>query len=229
MNFLIFSITDGKIEDPSNTEQRIETNHKVISSYDDLLNFLREIRGQKTAADYDAILNELTKGLVGWPGFQDVFTVSALYGDGIEDLRDYLLEKSKPSPGVWKYNQDLSTDKDPRELVINVLKSKFLDVLSFDVPYTIEPAIETWSVENGTLKLLLSVTSNKSRTTNLLLSNKASNLHKVAKLAERDLQNLFQCEVFVVITVNVTHAPKQPLFQQPVTTELGIDRHLHLH
>ena len=173
--------------------------------------------------------NAMSLWVLSHPGFQDVFTVSALYGDGIEDLREYLLEKSQPSRGVWKYNQDLSTDKDPRELVINVLKSKFLDVLSFDVPYTIEPVIETWSVENGILKLLLSVTSNKPRTTDLLLSHKASNLRKVAKLAERDLQNLFHCEVFVVITVNVTHAPKKPLFQQPVTTELGIDRHLHLH
>lgn len=29
----------------------------------------------------------LTAGLVGWPGFRDVFTVSALSGDGVEDLR----------------------------------------------------------------------------------------------------------------------------------------------
>ena len=31
--------------------------------------------------------SSLTAGLVGWPGFRDVFTVSALQGDGVEDLR----------------------------------------------------------------------------------------------------------------------------------------------
>ena len=113
--------------------------------------------------------------------------------------------------------------------MVNVLKSKFLDVLAFDVPYKIEPVIETWSVENGILKLLMSVTSKKPRTTDLLLSCKASNLQRVARLAERDLQNLFHCEVFLVITVNIAHGPKQHLFRQPMTTDFGIDRQLHLH
>jgi GTPase Era involved in 16S rRNA processing len=78
-------------------------------------------------------------------------------------------------------------------------------VLPHDVPYNIEPVIETWSNDGGFLKLLASVTSNVPRTTNLLLNDNASNLSKVAKLAEQDLQNLFHCEVFVLITVNVTH------------------------
>ena len=78
-------------------------------------------------------------------------------------------------------------------------------MLPRDVPYNIEPVIETWSNEDGFLKLLASVTSNVPRTTNLFLNDKASNLIKVAKLAEKDLQNLFHCEVFVLITVNVTH------------------------
>ena len=80
-----------------------------------------------------------------------------------------------------------------------------LDVLPRDVPYNIEPVIETWSIENGVLKLLASVTSNVPRTTNLFLNDNATNLKKVANLAEQDLQNLFHCEVFVLITVNVTH------------------------
>ena len=46
------------------------------------------------------------------------------------------------------------------------------------------------------------------RTTNILLDDSAANLKKVAKLAEQDLQNLFHCEVFVLITVNVTHKRK---------------------
>ena len=103
-----------------------------------------------------------------------------------------------------------------------------MDVLAHDVPYKIEPVIETWSVENGIFKLLASVTSTAPRTTNLLLDDKASHLQKVAKLAEQDLQNLFHCEVFILISVNVTHAPKTALFAQPLpqTKSCGLDRYL---
>ena len=97
------------------------------------------------------------------------------------------------------------------------------------MPYKIEPVIETWSVENGILKLLASVTSTAPRTTKLLLNDEASNLQKVARLAEQDLQNLFHCEVFVLISVNVKHAPKAALFVQPLqeTKSRGLDRYLN--
>ena len=112
--------------------------------------------------------------------------------------------------------------------MVNILKSKFLDVLAHDVPYKIEPIIETWSVENGILKLLASLTSKTPRTTNLLLDHKASNLQKVARLAEQDLQNLFHCEVFVLITVNVAHAPKTDPFASPLhDLNPGLDRYLN--
>ena len=84
-----------------------------------------------------------------------------------------------------------------------------LNVLPNDVPYKIQPVIETWSADNGILRLLISITSNVPRVTSLLLSNHAMNLKQVAKLAEHDLQNLFQCEVFVWMHVNVTHGVKE--------------------
>ena len=40
-----------------------------------------------------------------------MFTVSALHGDGVEDLNQYLVEKAYPSYGYWEYNQDLLTIK----------------------------------------------------------------------------------------------------------------------
>ena len=45
-----------------------------------------------------------------------MFTVSALHGDGVEDLNQYLVEKAYPSYGYWEYNQDLLT------LKVNVMK-----------------------------------------------------------------------------------------------------------
>lgn len=165
----------------------------------------------------DSEIKDLTSRLVGWPGFSQVFTVSALHGDGVEDLRDFLLRSAKPSlarddgHNGWAFPAGACTDRDPQLLVVDVLKSKFLDVLAHDVPYKIVPVIQTWSIDpkSHILKLLISVDSDSPRTTHLLLYHRAANLSKVAKLAERDLQNLFGCEVFVTITVNVVHPPRK--------------------
>ena len=98
------------LEHSNNQQEPTNPNCKVIESYDNLLAVLHEIKGQ-TETEYTKTLEELTKGLVGWPGFEEVFTISALHGDGIDDLREYLLQNAKPSHGLWKYDQDLLTDK----------------------------------------------------------------------------------------------------------------------
>ena len=70
------------------------------------------------------------------------------------------------------------------------MKSKLLDVLPNDLPYRMEPVIETWSTENGIIRLLISIESKVPRSTNLLLRNEPSKIQEIAKLTEQDLQNL---------------------------------------
>ena len=53
-------------------------------------------------------MHELTAGLVGWPGFKDVFTISALNGDGVSDLRQYLLASAKE--GEWRFAESVRFD-----------------------------------------------------------------------------------------------------------------------
>nr|AGM32835.1 putative GTP-binding protein Era [Coptotermes formosanus] len=54
----------------------------------------------------------------GWPNFSEVFMVSALLGDGMNDIKDYLLHISEPSP--WLYPVSEFTDQ-PSETVIIIL------------------------------------------------------------------------------------------------------------
>lgn len=171
-----------------------------IRSYSDFLGVL------KNNLLTDSLVTQLTNGLVGWPGFKEVFAVSALEGLGVEDLRKYLCQLAYKAP--WDFHPDLKTDVDPRQLVLRVVKSKLLEILPSDVPYAIEPVISSWLVKDGVLRLNVQINSNKPRTTRMLLYHKAANLSSIAKLAEYDLQNFFGREVFVMLSVNVTHKPK---------------------
>ena len=177
-----------------------------IASYDDLL---RVIKSDTSGYDMEKMVENLCLGLPGWPGFKDVFTISALNGNGVQDLKDYLFYNAKP--GQWVYHQDVQTNEDPRHLVLKICKSKFLDVLKYDIPYKLKPQIQSWQVENGVLRLLIQIDSHKPIVTHTLLYNKkGAVVAKIGRLIENDLQNLFHCEVFVLINVNVTHKLTTP-------------------
>ena len=76
-------------------------------------------------------------------------------GNGVDDLKRYLINAAKPNsfdfPGI------VYTDDDPRDTVKKIVKAKFLDVLPSDVPYKINPTIQTWSMDSGVLRLGIQV------------------------------------------------------------------------
>jgi GTPase Era involved in 16S rRNA processing len=65
-----------------------------------------------------------------------------LKGDGIADLKRYLLNTAKPNN--FDFPSVVYTDEDPRHTVKKIVKAKFLDVIPSDVPYKINPVIQTW-------------------------------------------------------------------------------------
>ncbi len=187
----------------SKNQNEDEDDREVIKirSYDD---FKRVLENNEIT---DELVTQLTNGLVGWPGFKEVFTVSALEGKGVDDLRDYLVESAVEGP--WEFHQDLKTDLDPRLLVLRVIKSKLLEVLPKEAPYLLHPQIASWNVEDGILRLNIQIESPKPRLTALMLSGKnTTTLREIARLAEHDLQNFFGTEVFILLSVIATHKPE---------------------
>lgn len=80
----------------------------------------------------------------GWPNFSEVFMVSALLGDGMNDIKDYLLHISEPSP--WLYPVSEFTDQPSETVIVNTVRSKLLDHLPQELPYNLDTAIEYFDV-----------------------------------------------------------------------------------
>ncbi|XP_034240003.1 GTPase Era, mitochondrial [Thrips palmi] len=76
----------------------------------------------------------LSVNLSSWPHFCEVFMVSALEGNGVGDVKEYLLHEAQP--GEW-----LFTDKKLRNqhrLAVDFVKAACLDYLPDEVPYKLQ-------------------------------------------------------------------------------------------
>ena len=84
----------GEQADSNGNEYSVghQTDKIKIRSYDDLM---RVIQSDTSGYDIDEMVEDLSMGLAGWPGFRDVFTVSALFESGVKDLKEYLVSLLK--------------------------------------------------------------------------------------------------------------------------------------
>ena len=150
----------------------------------------------------------LTAGLVGWPGFSDVFTISALQGDGVEELREYLLQEARPAD--WQFAPQLQFDGDPRKLVVNLIKSKFLDNLPKTIPYELEPEIQIWewNEEWKSLNIVATVKAKNKWQFKMLLGQGANTIKRISEQTQEALASLFSHEVHFKLTVIPTFTEK---------------------
>lgn len=76
----------------------------------------------------------------GWKHFKEIFMVSALTGDGLDSVRNYLIDNSYPNK--WLYPSEVWTDQSREAIILNTVMATFLDFLPQEIPYKLKPVIE---------------------------------------------------------------------------------------
>ncbi|XP_022096182.1 GTPase Era, mitochondrial-like [Acanthaster planci] len=146
-------------------------------------------------AKYRKLLQEVDKRS-GWDGFGAVFMISALDGEGLGDLKEYLL--SKASPGNWEYHRNVVTNLSPDEIVQEAVREKLLEYLPQEVPYNISQKNELWATEeSGRLRIVQMIICHKKSHVKLLKRN----IGKIAREAEQDMMSAFQCDVYLSLRI----------------------------
>jgi len=150
----------------------------------------------------DEKADELVKGLLGWPGFRDVFSVSAKKGDGIADLLNYILENAKP--GGHRFGSNILQEDDPRLTVVNIVKSKLLDNLHSEVPYKLVPQIEYWQFESNVLHIVVNIDATTRREYNMIKGQYGQTVGLIASQIEAALEDFFDTEVKFKLQITST-------------------------
>ena len=187
-----------EMENMSDMKEHVMRNEDSTTTSDRMSDILKVAGNDVLTED---TVHELTAGLVGWPGFRDVFTISALTGDGVNDLKQYLLASAEA--GDWMFGENIKFDKDPREIVTNIVKSKLLEHLHGSVPYELKPVISMWEIDQtwDTLKIVVTVDAKNKSTFKFILGGRGAKISQISRDIQETLANFFLQNVNFKLTV----------------------------
>jgi len=166
-------------------ERALEESPDGIKDYPDILRIAR------TCTLTEDRCRGLTAGLLGWPGFRDVFSVSALTGEGVDQLREHLVAAAMP--GQWGFDPILKTDSDPQTVMLGVVRSRLLANLPKNIPYKLEPIVNMWVFDEEWQQLRISVNIATSHPSEhrTIIGRSGQNIKKICEECEDNLKEFF--------------------------------------
>ena len=152
---------------------------------------------------YDVTLPEEEKKdvPVGWGEFSRVFMISALTGDGVKELVEYLVSQARP--GNWQFDCDVPSPRNPLAIAGDIIREQIFIHLRREAPYLITPVIQVWShdARTGAIAIYVELIAPNDNYTSALLGSQGSTISKISVAARQELCNTFQCDVMLKIAV----------------------------
>ncbi len=135
-------------------------------------------------------------------GFERTFMISALGGDGVEDLLDYLSEQAPEGP--WLFPEDQVSDLPMRLLAAEVTREKLFLNLHQELPYSLTVETEAWEeFKDGSVKIDQTVYLQREAQKRIAIGAGGRTIRKVREQAQAELQALFGRPVHLYLFVKV--------------------------
>nr|CDS30303.1 GTP binding protein era [Hymenolepis microstoma] len=143
------------------------------------------------------------QGVKHWEGFNQVFMVSSATGEGIDNLRKYLLSRAKP--GQWLLSPALITDVEPTEIIRMCVWAHCLDKLPQEIPYGVLVTVdecEHVKIDQGDDRVYVHVRLRcpNERSIKNVIGPQGKHIREIAAAVKIELGTLFQTTTVVKLT-----------------------------
>ncbi|XP_077302064.1 GTPase Era, mitochondrial-like [Arctopsyche grandis] len=135
----------------------------------------------------------------GFGGFSDVFMISALEGDGLNSIKEYLMKNAKP--GKWLYPESDWTNQSQETLILEAIRAKFLDFLPQEIPYQLKTELEHLDDNGKVLSCMAVVTCPSERIMKLVSGVNNGRLQQISDSVRYDLMNMFKKSITLTISL----------------------------
>ncbi|MEX2009611.1 MAG: GTPase Era [Dongiaceae bacterium] len=147
-------------------------------------------------------LLELARALDAEGVFSDVFMISAITGDGVNDLKAALAARLPAGP--WLFPEDQISDVPMRLLAAEVTREKLFLQLHQELPYALTVETEEWEdFADGSVKISQVVFVRRDSQKAIVLGAGGQRIKAVRLAAQADLETMFGRRVHLFVYVKV--------------------------
>jgi len=145
-------------------------------------------------------LLKLAETLNGEGVFTDIFMISALTGDGVDDLAGHLADGVPEGP--WLYPEDQITDIPMRLLAAEITREKLYLQLHQELPYSAAVETESWQeFDDGSVRIGQVVYVQRPSQKAIVLGKGGQRIKALGAAAREELMTLFDRKVHLFIHV----------------------------
>lgn len=144
----------------------------------------------------------LTEKLNAGASFDAVFLISALKGDGVEDVANWCVAQMPESP--WLYPEDQAADIPSRLLAAEITREKIYLRLHDELPYASAVETEKWEEKkDGSVRIDQTIYVQREGQKPIVLGKGGQTIKKIGELARAEMEELFGCRIHLFLFVKV--------------------------
>lgn len=130
------------------------------------------------------------------------FMISALSGDGVQDLKSYLAERMPPS--VWLFPEDQIADAPLRQWAAEVTREKLFIRLHEELPYASTVETTDWkTMKNGAIRIEQTIFVERDSQKKIVLGSKGQAIKHISMEARKEIAEALDTVVHLFLFVKV--------------------------
>ncbi|WP_206289580.1 GTPase Era [Methylobacterium sp. DB0501] len=134
--------------------------------------------------------------------FERTFMISALTGDGVDDLRRDLAARMPSGP--WLYPEDQVSDAPLRMLAAEITREKIYDRLHEELPYSSTVETDQWQVRpDGSVRIEQTIFVERESQRSIVLGKGGQTIKAIGQAARIDIAEAAEAKVHLFLFVKV--------------------------
>ena len=133
--------------------------------------------------------------------FADYVPVSALRGQGLDDLRKAIIERLPEGPAYFP--EDYVTDQPERFLAAELVREKVLLATRQEVPHSVTVIVDRWEETPSLTRIYATIRVEREGQKGIVIGHKAATLKQIGTLARQEMERLFGVKIYLDLHVRV--------------------------
>ena len=135
-------------------------------------------------------------------GINDVFPISALYGEGVEELKMAIIERLPE--GEFYYPPDMITEQPERFFIAEIIRGKIFELYQEEIPYSTSVFIEEFKErEKGKYYIQAVIYVERKSQKGIIIGKSGTMLKKVGIEARRAVEEFLNHPVYLDLWVKI--------------------------